>query len=89
MGAVGTCRLLPASDLEHEEGKKIIDVTTIQQREARKEIRYNSGFSYWTKVAWLKISGWIPPRITGCQILDIVEIIPMARSLIVMSRILY
>lgn len=68
--------------------KKIIDVTTTQQRETREEMRYNSGFSYGTKVAWLKTSGWIPTRITASQGLDIVEFIPRARSLIVMSRIL-
>lgn len=49
--------MVPASHLEHE-GKKIVDVTTAQSREARTETRYESGFSYgikWLneKVAWL------------------------------------
>lgn len=81
-------RLGPSSHLEHEEAKKIIDITTTLQREAREEMRYNSGFSYGTKVVWLKTSGWIPTGITASQGLDAVKFIPRARSLIVMSGIL-
>lgn len=49
--------MVPALHLEHE-GKKIVDVTTAQARQARAETRYESGFSYgikWIneKVAWL------------------------------------
>ena len=42
-------------------------------------MRYDSGFSYGTKVAWFKTSGWIPPRTNAFQGLKTLKnsIVPM------------